>query len=167
MEYIVNHGNVKRIFAGSNFKFGYYAFVDSNGQFVIGEERGREGGELYRGEYKGSNTPWLNDVKKENVRLYNDIVKYFKEYVKKQYVVSPSYTDNYRVTKYTNGKVINYEIMSYWEVEGYCNALESEGYTKAYDLDELRKKMEEAEEKLQWAKQAYEDAIPFALVKAN
>jgi hypothetical protein len=81
MEYIVNHGNVKKLFAGSNFKFGYYAFVDSNGQFVIGEERGREGGELYRGEYKGKNTPWLYDIKNENVELFNNIVRYFNEHV--------------------------------------------------------------------------------------
>lgn len=85
----------------------------------------------------------------------------------KQYVVSPSYTDNYKVTKYVDGKVLYYEIMSYWEVDGYCNALESEGYTKAYDLDELREKMEKAEEKLRWAKQEYESAVPFALMKAE
>jgi hypothetical protein len=81
MEYIVNHGNVKKLFAGSNFKYGYYAFVDSNGQFVIGEERGREGGELYRGEYKGEKTPWMHDIKKENIKLYNSIVRYFNEHV--------------------------------------------------------------------------------------
>ena len=81
MEYIVNHGNVKKLFAGSNFKVGYYAFVDSNGQFVIGEERGREGGELYRGEYKGEKTPWLNDIKKENTKLHNSIVRYFNEHM--------------------------------------------------------------------------------------
>ena len=85
----------------------------------------------------------------------------------KQYTISPAYTDNDKVTKYVDGKIIGYEIMSYWEVDGYCNALESEGYIKAYDLDELRKKMEEAEEELRWAKQVYEDAIPFALVKSN
>lgn len=85
----------------------------------------------------------------------------------KQYVVSPSYADNYKVTKYVDGKILYYEIMSYWEVDGYCKALEGEGYTKAYDLDELRKKMEEAEDEFRWAKQAYEDAIPFALVKTN
>ena len=79
MEYIVNHGNVKKLFAGSNFKYGYYAFVDSNSQFVIGEERGRDGGELYRGEYKGEKTPWLNDIKKENTKLHNSIVRYFNE----------------------------------------------------------------------------------------
>lgn len=81
MEYIVNHGNVKKLFAGSNFKFGYYAFVDSNGQFVIGEERGREGGELYRGEYKGEKTPWMHEIKKENVKLYNSIARYFNEHL--------------------------------------------------------------------------------------
>ena len=74
MEEISNHGKVKKIFKGSNFDFGYYAFVDKNGEFVIGEERGREGGELYRGVYKGKNTPWLNDIKKENIKLYNSIV---------------------------------------------------------------------------------------------
>lgn len=62
------------------YGYGYYAFVDNNGRLVIGEERGREGGELYRGEYKGENTPWLSDIKKENVRLYNSIVKYFNEH---------------------------------------------------------------------------------------
>lgn len=81
MEYIVNYGNVKKLFAGSNFKYGYYAFVDSNGQFVIGEERMREGGELYRGEYKGEKTPWMHDIKKENAKLYNSIVRYFNEHV--------------------------------------------------------------------------------------
>ena len=81
MEYIVNHGNVKKLFAGSNFNFGYYAFVDRNDQFVIGEERGREGGELYRGEYNGEKTPWMHDIKKENTKLYNSIVRYFNEHV--------------------------------------------------------------------------------------
>lgn len=81
MDYIENHGKVKRLFAGSNFNCGYYAFVESNGQFVIGEERGREGGELYRGEYKGEKTPWMHEVKKENVKLYNNIVRYFNEHI--------------------------------------------------------------------------------------
>lgn len=87
MEYIENHGHVKKLFKGSwsgSYGYGYYAFVDSNGQFVIGEERGREGGELYRGEYKGEKTPWLNDIKKENVKLYNSIVKHFKENANKE-----------------------------------------------------------------------------------
>ena len=76
MEEIINRGKVKKIFKGSHFDYGYYAFVDRNGDFVIGEERGREGGELYRGVYKGENTPWMNDIKKENIKLYNSIVSY-------------------------------------------------------------------------------------------
>lgn len=76
MEEIANHGKVKKIFTGSHFDYGYYAFVDRNGDFVVGEERGREGGELYRGVYKGKNTPWLNDIKKENTKLYNSIVSH-------------------------------------------------------------------------------------------
>ena len=95
MTEIINHGKVKRLFKGSNFNFGYYAFIDRNGQFVIGEERGREGGELYRGEYNGENTPWLNSVKKENIKFISlenkehnphytlDAVNYKKEFYQK------------------------------------------------------------------------------------
>ena len=72
-----NHSNnTNRTFAGSNFNFGWYAYVE-NGDFVIGEERGREGGILYRGEYKGDDTPWMNEIKRENIKLYNSIVKYY------------------------------------------------------------------------------------------
>ena len=82
MEYIKNHGNVKKIFKGSwsqPYGYGYYAYIDNNDDFVIGEERGREGGELYRGEYKGEDTPWLKNIKFEEVTLYNNIVRYFRE----------------------------------------------------------------------------------------
>lgn len=66
---------IHRQFAG--FKgYGYYSFVE-NDEFVIGEERGREGGELYRGDYLGCNTPYLNNIKIENPKMYNSIVKYF------------------------------------------------------------------------------------------
>jgi len=62
-----------KYFKGSfsqDYGYGYYAFVDNNGLLVIGEERGREGGELYRGEYKGEKTPWLNDIKEEYDIIY-------------------------------------------------------------------------------------------------
>ena len=83
----------------------------------------------------------------------------------KQYTVEPAYTGNDKVTKYVDGKKISYEVMSYWETEGYCDALESEGYTKAYDLDKLRENVEKAKDELRWAKQAYDEAVPFALIK--
>ena len=82
MEYIKNHGKVKKVFKGSWSQmhgYGYYAYIDNNDDFVIGEERGREGGELYRGEYNGEDTPWLKNIKFEEVTLYNNIVRYFRE----------------------------------------------------------------------------------------
>ena len=36
--------------------------------------------------------------------------------------------------------------MSYWEVDGYCSALESMGYTKAYDVEKYKKELDETEE---------------------
>lgn len=79
MDYIKNHGNVKNIFKGSCFDYGFHAFIDANGDFVIGEERGREGGELYRGKFLGKKTPKLCSIKTENPILYNNIIKYFSE----------------------------------------------------------------------------------------
>ena len=79
MTYIKNYGKVKKLFPGSHFDYGFYAWVENNGELVIGEERGREGGTLYRGEYKGDNTPSIKNVKKENLELYNGIVEYFKK----------------------------------------------------------------------------------------
>lgn len=71
------HGNnTNRTFAGSDFYCGYYAMIE-NGEFVIGEERVREGGVLYRGEYNGDDTPWMREIKRENIKLYNSIVKYY------------------------------------------------------------------------------------------
>lgn len=70
---------IKR-FAGSinGNEIGFYAYNENN-KLVIGESRWHEGGVLYRGEYIGENTPYLNDIKKENVKLYNNIVRYYKE----------------------------------------------------------------------------------------
>lgn len=64
-----------REFAG-NKGYGYYAYIDGE-EFVIGANYPREGGILYHGEYKGDDTPYLNTVKKENLKLYNSIVKYY------------------------------------------------------------------------------------------
>lgn len=80
MTEIKNIGKVKKLFSGSYFDHGFYAWIEDNGELVIGEERGREGGILYRGEYKGKSTPWMNEIKKENIKLYNNIVRYFNEH---------------------------------------------------------------------------------------
>lgn len=70
----------EKYFVGSfsqSYGCGYYAYVDDNGKLVIGEERGREGGQLYCGEYKGINTPYMNKIKKESIELYNSIASFF------------------------------------------------------------------------------------------
>lgn len=69
----------------------------------------------------------------------------------KQYTVEPAYEGNDKVNIFENGEYKYCEIMSYWETEGYCNRLESEGYVKAYNLEDYKKAMDEA-------KEAYENA---------
>lgn len=83
----------------------------------------------------------------------------------KQYVVDSAYSGNDKVETYIDGISTGYSIMSYWTTEGYCNRLEEDGFTKAYDLDKLREDVEKAEEKLRWAKEAYDAALPYALIK--
>lgn len=56
--------------------YGWYAYHE-NGKLVIGDNYPHEGGELYRGLYKGENTPYLNEIKKEEPHLYNTIVKFY------------------------------------------------------------------------------------------
>jgi hypothetical protein len=83
----------------------------------------------------------------------------------KQYVISPAYTGNDSVYIYEDGIKKNHRVMSYWETAGFCNALELDGYTRAYDLDQLKNELETAKEAYEIAKKNYEDAIPFALIK--
>lgn len=148
---------VKKIFKGSHFDFGYYAFIDTNGQFVIGDERGREGGELYRGNYKGENTPWLNSIKEENIKLYNNIVKYFKENIKKQYVIQKAYTGNSRILQYVNGKYETGTILADYEICGYVSALKNVGYEEAYYEKEFLARIKNLEKELEMAKEWYQN----------
>ena len=79
----------------------------------------------------------------------------------KQYTVKQAYTDNDEVSKYIDGKLESSSIMSYWNTEGYCKALEEQGYTKAYDVSEARGELD-------IAKQEYEDALEYYnMAKAN
>ena len=55
--------------------------------------------------------------------------------------------------------------MSYWEVDGYCSALESMGYTKAYDVEKYKKELDEDEEEYNWAAKRYSMAKENPLVK--
>lgn len=78
-DYIEHIGYVEKKFPGSwsgMYGYGYYAFV-KEGLLYIGEERHREGGNLYVGKYKGEDTPFLKSVKEENEKLYNSIIEYY------------------------------------------------------------------------------------------
>ena len=83
----------------------------------------------------------------------------------KQYTVQPAYTGNDKVTTYIDGISTGYSIMSYWETQGYCNHLEEDGYTKAYDLDELLEEIISAKEAYELAQRRYDEAVPYRLVK--
>lgn len=146
---------IKR-FAGSinGNEIGFYAYMENN-KLVIGEERWREGGVLYRGEYKGESTPYLRDIKEENVKLYNSIVKYFKERIVKQYVVQKAYTGNNRVLRYVNGKYEDGEIITDYNICGYINALENMGYERAYYEKEFTARIKNLEKELAEAKRQY------------
>ena len=84
-----------------------------------------------------------------------------------QHTVRVASTDNDKVTKYIDGEPINYKIMSYRETDGYCNALEDEGYSRAYDLDELLEELINAKEAYEHAQRRYNKAIPYKLIKAD
>lgn len=83
----------------------------------------------------------------------------------KQYVIYPAYTDNSRVDTYVDGTRTGCTIVPYWELSGYCKRLEQEGYTKAYDLDELLEEVVSAKEAYEAAQKAYDDAVPHRLIK--
>ena len=72
----------------------------------------------------------------------------------KQYVVQQAYVKNDKVSKYIDGKLESSSVMFYWQTEEYCKSLEEQGYSKAYDVVELRAEIEVM-------KQEYEDALEF------
>ena len=94
----------KHTFSGSDFNCGYYAYLDTEtGVFVIGEERGRGGGPLYEGEYKGDETPYMKIIKVENHKLYNSIKDYFEDYEPSVYKIT------YQITLSTYVNADNFE----------------------------------------------------------
>lgn len=66
---------------GSRGKWGWLSYIDKNGDFVIEYDSPREGRECYHGKFLGINTPCLSGIKEEDIKQYNEIVKYFNELV--------------------------------------------------------------------------------------
>lgn len=61
--------------------YGYAAFIE-DGQLVITEDWGREGGVLYRGAYRDS-VEYLNKLRVNAPKLFNSIVQYYSSEAKK------------------------------------------------------------------------------------
>lgn len=66
----------RRITFGESVNHGWYAYIE-DGVFVIGRIHAAYGGDKYRGEYKGENTPYLNEIKENYLKAYNKIIEYF------------------------------------------------------------------------------------------
>ena len=60
-------------------EYGYSAHIDDVGNLVISYHAPREGGVLWHGLYKGEKgTPYMDEIKKDNPKLYKRIVEYFE-----------------------------------------------------------------------------------------
>lgn len=84
---------------------------------------------------------------------------------KKQYVLKRGvYPDNDEVVLYVNGKFEGSSIMNFWETEGYCRAIEEQGYTCAYDLKALKAELDVLEAEYTDMKKYYESVKDEALI---
>ena len=62
--------------------YGYFAYIE-DGQLVIGEDWGREGGILYRGTYRYADY-WLKVLNKKAPKLCNSILQWYANEARKQ-----------------------------------------------------------------------------------
>lgn len=76
----------------------------------------------------------------------------------KQYFITEAYTNNYHIVRVNNGKIECDDIVAYYEMEGYCSALESFDYKRAEYVPALEEEVKRAEEALRDAQQALERA---------
>ena len=83
----------------------------------------------------------------------------------KQYTVRYAYAGNTAFDKYEDGRRVGTRVVSDWEVDCYRNILEQNGYTRAYDMDALKRELDEAKEKYETLLKEYEECKPFALFK--
>ena len=81
----------------------------------------------------------------------------------RQYVVKEAYSGNYWILQYDN-KLEKSRILDTYEVAGYVAALIDMGYERAYYVPEYQAKVRDAQEELDAAKSAYEEAIKHPLV---
>ena len=132
-----NFKGVKVDFTPNFSDYGYWAFLDNEGMLVIGEERGYYGGQLYRGPWKGEDTPYLSDIKKEQPKLFSKITNFYeKEFgnltLEKKKTTKTVYV-SYSVLK-------TVEVPDDWndrEIKDYLEGIAPEDYNDMeYDVEE-------------------------------
>ena len=132
-----NFKGVKVDFTPNFSDYGYWAFLDNEGMLVIGEERGYYGGQLYRGPWKGEDTPYLSDIKKEQPKLFSKITNFYeKEFgnltLEKKKTTKTVYV-SYSVLK-------TVEVPEDWndrEIKDYLEGIAPEDYNDMeYDIEE-------------------------------
>ena len=83
---------------------------------------------------------------------------------KLQYTLEEAYSGNIEISQFENGKLISTAIESDWALEGYLNCLENEGYERAYNVDEYRKRWEETKRAEAQAHALYLEALTHPLI---
>ena len=83
---------------------------------------------------------------------------------KLQYTLEEAYSGNIEISQFKNGKLISKSIESDWALEGYLNCLESEGYERAYNVDEYKNRWEEAKREEELAHKLYLEALMHPLI---
>lgn len=82
---------------------------------------------------------------------------------KKQYIVEPAYHGNHIVLMYVNGQLKHEEIVSGHSLDAYTSSVENLGYTRAYYIPVLERRLEKAYAAYREAVEAYEKAKPYQL----
>ena len=132
-----NFKGVKVDFTPNFSNYGYWAFLDNDGMLVIGEERGYYGGQLYRGPWKGEDTPYLSDIKKEQPKLFSKIMNFYEKEFGNLTLEKKKTTKTLYVS-YSVLKVV--EVPDDWndrEIKDYLEGIAPESYNDMeYDVEE-------------------------------
>ena len=85
----------------------------------------------------------------------------------KQYIVEWAYTGNSHVLLFEDGKLKSHFIEADYDLGGYINHIESQGYKKAYFAPKYEAEMQKAKEDYEFAIQEYEKAKQTPLILNN
>ena len=81
----------------------------------------------------------------------------------KRYFYKEAYIGNTEITLYKDGKAVDSDIVSDYELGGYIRRLENEGYTFGYPPEEVERRKQLYED----AKELYENAKNNMIIKED